>query len=158
MKKTIAVLLLLIMLFVFAGCNSDKPEESGDTMDLYEKTNYGENIEILTETEKEFLLCESFVEEVNSGGFEGYFSTDYTKYCIKTVAYLEKNKSDVYPKMLKQAINLFPDDFDFSDPVETQEYLEEHEDIIEKFEELEEKIYDSTEDIDTILEKLEEQI
>ena len=150
--------MLIITLFVFTGCNSNKPNESGDTMDIYEKTNYGENIEVLNETEKEVLLCVSFVEEVNSGGFEGYFSTEYSKYCVEAVAYLEKNKSEVYPEMLKQAISLFPDDFDFSNPVETQEYLEENEDILEKFEELEANIYNSTEDIDSILENLEEQI
>lgn len=30
-------------------------------MDIYEKCSYGEKIEVLTEKEKEFILCESFV-------------------------------------------------------------------------------------------------
>lgn len=132
--------------------------EKDETMDIYEKSNYGENIEVLTEAEKECLLCVSFVEEVNSGGLEGYFSTEYSKYCTETAAYLEKNKSVIYPEILRKAIALFPANFDFSDVDATGEYLEEHEDVLEKFEALETQIYESTEDIDSILENLEEQI
>ncbi len=131
---------------------------SRDDSDLHSRCNFGENIDILTEKEKEFVLCEGFVNEVNSGGFEAYFSTDYSKHCVITSEYLEKNKSEIYPRMLRKAIALFPENFDFSDVCQTEEYLEEHEDILEKFEELESKIYESTEDIDLILEKLEEQI
>lgn len=130
------------------------PKES----DLHSKCNFGENINILTEKEKEFVLCEGFVGEVNSGGLEAYFSTDYSRHCVKTAEYLEKNKSKIYPKILKKAISLFPKNFDFSDPMKTEDYLDEHEKILDKFEKLEEKIYDSNEDIDFILEQLKEQI
>ncbi len=126
--------------------------------DLFVKCDFGENAEVLSQEEQIFVLCTGFVEEVNSGGFEAYFSTGYSKYCVKTVEYLEQNKSKIYPRMLKKAIALFPEDFDFSDPLATEDYLYEHEKILDKFEKLEEKIYESTEDIDSILEKLEEQI
>ena len=127
-------------------------------MDIYEKSNYGESLDNLTEAETECLLCVSFSEEVNSGGLEGYFSTEYSKYCIKAAEYLEKNNSVIYPEILRKAIALFPENFDFSVVCSTEDYLEEHEDILEKFEDLEKEIYESTEDIDSILESLEEQI
>lgn len=128
------------------------------SQDIYEKCNYGENIEVLTEKEKEYILCDSFVSEVNSGGLESYFSMDYSKYCVETVDYLEKNNSKIYPKVLREAISLFPKDFDFSDPMKTEDYLDEHEKILDKFDKLDSKIYKSTEDIDLILEQLKEQI
>ncbi len=59
--------------------------------------------------------------------------------------------------MLREAISLFPESFDFSDPIKTEEYLDENESILEKFDELDSKIYDSDEDIDSILEKLKEE-
>ncbi len=132
--------------------------KSTEDSDLHSKCNFGENIEVLSEKEKEFVLCEGFVEEVNSGGFEAYFSTDYSRHCVITAEYLEKNKSKIYPKMLRKAIALFPENFDFSDPAVTEDYLDEHEKILDKFEKLENKIYESTEDIDLILENLKEQI
>lgn len=135
-----------------------KKQAKTDDADLHKRCNYGEQIENLSEKEKEFVLCEGFVEEVNSGGLEAYFSTGYSRHCVKTVEYLEKNKSKIYPKILKKAISLFPKNFDFSDPMKTEDYLDEHEKILDKFEKLEEKIYDSDEDIDFILEQLKEQI
>lgn len=44
-----------------------------DDSDLHIKCNFGESIDVLTDKEKEFVLCDGFVSEVNSGGFEGYF-------------------------------------------------------------------------------------
>ncbi len=126
--------------------------------DLFVKCDFGSNIEKLTKKEQIFILCTGFVEEVNSGGFEAYFSTGYSKHCVKTVEYLEKNKSKIYPRMLKKAIAFFPESFDFSDPMATEDYLDEHEEILEKLEKLEKKIYESTEDIDAILEGIKEQI
>ncbi len=135
-----------------------KKDVKSDEIDLHKRCNYGENTEALSEKEKELVLCVGFVEEVNSGGLEGYFSTDYSRHCVETAEYLEKNKSKIYPKILKKAISLFPKNFDFSDPMKTEDYLDEHEKILNKFEKLEEKIYDSDEDIDFILEQLKEQI
>lgn len=132
--------------------------KNDDSSDLFIKCHFGENIETLSENEQIYVLCEGFVEEVNSGGFEAYFSTDYSKHCVKTAEYLEKYKSRIYPRMLRKAIGLFPEGFDFSDPITTEAYLDEHEKILDKFEKLEEKIYESTEDIDAILEYIKEQI
>lgn len=126
--------------------------------DLFIKCDFGSNIENLNEKEQIFVLCTGFVEEVNSGGFEAYFSTDYSKHCVKTAECLESFKSKIYPRMLRKAIALFPEGFDFSDPMATEDYLDEHEKILDKFEKLEEKIYESTEDIDAILEHIKEQI
>lgn len=148
------------MLFALVSCNSKQAKENGeesDYVDVYEKSNYGENIEILTEKEKEYLLCDSFVSEVNSGGLEFYFTTDYSRYCLEATEYLESNNSLIYPQVLREAISLFPESFDFSDPIKTEEYLDENESILEKFDELDSKIYDTNEDIDSILDKLKEE-
>lgn len=148
------------MLFALVSCNSKQAKANGeesDYVDVYEKSNYGENIEILTEKEKEYLLCDSFVSEVNSGGLESYFTTDYSRYCLEAAEYLESNNSLIYPQVLREAISLFPESFDFSDPIKTEEYLDENESILEKFDELDSKIYDTNEDIDSILDKLKEE-
>lgn len=148
------------MLFALVSCNSKQAKENGeesDYVDVYEKSNYGENMEILTEKEKEYLLCDSFVSEVNSGGLESYFTTDYSRYCLEAAEYLESNNSLIYPQVLREAISLFPESFDFSDPIKTEEYLDENESILEKFDELDSKIYDTNEDIDSILDKLKEE-
>ena len=132
--------------------------ENDESTDLFEVSDFGSDVEKLTENEQIFVLCTGFVEEVNSGGFEAYFSTGYSKHCLKTADYLESFKSKIYPRMLRKAIALFPESFDFSDPMATEDYLDKHEKILDKFEKLEEKIYESTEDIDAILERLKEQI
>ena len=135
-----------------------KGNEKTEHDDLYSKCSYGENIDVLTEKEKEFILCENFVEEVNSGGFESYFSSEFSRYCIETADILKKCKSKTYSQALKKAVKLFPDDFDFSNCEKTQDYMDEHEKMLDKFEKIEDKIYDSDEDIESILEKLKEQI
>lgn len=160
LKKLLVAFMAFSMLFAFASCNSKQAEENGegsDYVDIYEKSNYGEDIEILTEKERAYLLCDSFVSEVNSGGLESYFTTDYSKFCLEAAEYLENNNSVIYPQVLREAISLFPESFDFSDPIKTEEYLDENESILEKFDELDSKIYDSDEDIDSILEKLKEE-
>ncbi len=71
LKKLLVAFMAFSMLFAFASCNSKQAEENGegsDYVDIYEKSNYGEDIEILTEKERAYLLCDSFVSEVNSGG------------------------------------------------------------------------------------------
>ena len=158
MKKICILLIFSFLILVFTGCNENSNVDGELGMDIYEKSNYGESIEMLSDYEKECLLCVSFVEEVNSGGLEWYFSTEYSKYCVEAAEYLEKNNSVVYPEVLRKAIALFPENFDFSDVSATEDYLEEHDDILDEFEELESRIYESTEDIDSILEKLEEQV
>lgn len=160
-KKLLVMILVVVMLLFSSGCgniNGDDNYESSDNVDVYEKSNYGENIEILTEKEKEYLLCDSFVCEVNSGGFESYFTTDYASYCTETADHLEKNGSVIYSKILREAIALFPESFDFSSGEKVEEYLDENEELLEKFDELDSLIYDSDEDIDSILMKLEQEI
>lgn len=135
-----------------------KKSEKTQHNDLYSKCSCGNNIDVLTENEKEFILCENFVEEVNSGGFESYFSSEFSRYCIETVDILKKCKSKTYSQALEKAVKLFPKDFDFSNCEKTQDYLDEHEKMLDKFEKIEDKIYDSDENIESILEKLKERI
>lgn len=129
-----------------------------DDMVLYKKCEYGEKINELTDNEKVFILCENFVESINSGGFEEYFSSAFSRYCVDTVDMLHSMGSKDYTKALEKAISLFPTDFDFSDEQITEDYIDEHEKIQDKFEKIEEKIYDSNEDIEFLLQSLKEKI
>ena len=95
---------------------------------------------------------------VNSGGFEEYFSSAFSRYCVDTVDMLHSMGSKDYTKALEKAISLFPTDFDFSDEQITEDYIDEHEKIQDKFEKIEEKIYDSNEDIEFLLQRLKEKI
>lgn len=150
----------------FSGYSEEWAEISGlipertvdDDISLYNKCEFGERMDELTENEKVFILCENFVESINSGGFEEYFSSAFSRYCIETVNILNSMGSKDYTKALKKAIKLFPKDFDFSDEEKTEDYIDEHEKIQEKFEKIEEKIYDSNEDIEFLLQTLKEKI
>lgn len=133
-----------------------KPAQA--SVDLYEKCEYGANMSVLTEEEADFILCEAFVEAVNAGGFDSYFSSDFSVHCIRTQKLLRDNGSKVYANALKKAIGLFSEGFDFSDPLKTEDYIDEHDKISERLEKLEEKIYDSDEDIDFVLEKLKSRL
>lgn len=143
----------------WAEANVLLSENTGiDDMDLYNKCEFGEKINELTENEKVFILCENFVESINSGGFEEYFSSAFSRYCVDTVGMLRSMGSKDYTKALEKAIKLFPADFDFSDEQKTEDYIDEHEKIQNKFEKIEEKIYDSNEDIEFLLQSLKEKI
>lgn len=135
--------------------NGDSEKTSDD---LYGKCEYGANLSVLTEEEADFILCEAFVETVNADGFDSYFSSDFSVHCVRTQKLLQDNASKDYANALKKAIGCFPKDFDFSDPPKTEDYIDEHEKISERLEKLEEKIYDSDEDIDSILEKLKSRL
>ncbi len=56
----------------------------------------------------------------------------------------------------QKAVELFPDGFDFSNKEKTEDYIDTHEKIQNKFEQIEEKIYDSNEDIESLLQRLKE--
>ena len=143
----------------WAEINGLIPENTDvDDISLYNKCDFGERMGELTESERVFVLCENFVESINSGGFEEYFSSAFSRYCIETIDMLDSMGSRDYTKALKKAIKLFPKDFNFSDEEKTEDYIDEHEKIQEKFEKIEEKIYDSNEDIESLLQILKEKI
>ena len=143
----------------WAEVNGLIPEKTDvDDISLYNKCEFGERMDKLTESERIFVLCENFVESINSGGFEEYFSSAFSRCCIETVDMLESMGSKDYTKALKKAIKLFPKDFDFSDEEKTEDYIDEYEKIQGKFEKIEEKIYDSNEDIESLLQTLKEKI
>lgn len=141
----------------WAEVSGDIPEKTEvDDISLYNKCEFGERMDELSEREKTFILCETFVESINSGGFEEYFSSAFSRCCIETVDMLDSMGSKDYTKALKKAIKLFPKDFDFSNEGKTEDYIDEHEKIQEKFEKIEEKIYESNEDIESLLQTLKE--
>ncbi|MCM1363494.1 MAG: DMP19 family protein [Faecalibacterium sp.] len=105
----------------------------------------------LTDVEAQFVLCENFIETVNGDGFSEYFSTAFSRYCVETVKYLELIGAKTYAKCLSEAINLFPKDFDFSNETQTEDYIDRYEEHFDKFDEIESKIYDCEEDVQTML-------
>ncbi len=131
-------------------------KDSSTNTGLYSKCEFGEKMDALTESERTFILCEYFVESVNSGGFVEYFSSAFSRFCKETVDLLRLMGSKDYTKALDRAINLFPNDFDFSNEQNIESYIDEHEKIQVNFETIEEKIYDSNEDIEFLLQPLKE--
>ncbi len=135
------------------------PEKTIDAnVGLYSKCEFGERMDMLTENERVFVLCEYFVESVNSGGFTEYFSSAFSRFCIETIDLLDLMGSKDYSKALKNSVDLFPKDFDFSNEQKTEDYIDDNESIQEKFEIIEEKIYDSNEDVEFLLQTLKEKI
>lgn len=125
-----------------------------DKTSLCDKCEFGENMSALTEIETKFVLCENFVEMVNADGFSEYFCSAFSRYCHETVKHLESIGAKLYAKCLNDAINLFPNDFDFSDENQTEDYMDKHEKIFDMFERIESNIYNLNDDnIDNLLAK-----
>ncbi|MGN1348002.1 MAG: DUF4375 domain-containing protein [Acutalibacteraceae bacterium] len=134
----------------------DREEVSfGDEIDIYDICEHGEKLEVLTEKQRDFILCDSFVSMVNSDGLDSYFSSPFSRYCKETAVLLKKIGAKTYADVLEKSISFFGSDFDFSDEEKTEDYIFEHGKISEKFEKLEEKIYDSGEEnIEELLKEL----
>lgn len=94
----------------------------------------------LTDARKNFWLCENFEMEINSGGFSGYFYNAGGNFAKATIEALRFYNTEEFAKLLSEATALIPEGVLLCID-ERQDWLDEHEDIDDKFNELGSRFY-----------------
>lgn len=104
---------------------------------INEKSNYGDNIKKISETEKTIYLVGEIEAEVNNGGFSQYFFNSSGKNANKAVKALENIGARHTAELLKEAISVCKKS-------DTDELSDEQE---EKLNELDDKFYKYEDDL-----------
>jgi len=120
-------------------------------MELCEKSNYGENLNVLTAEEQVFYINNELEQEVNNGGFSQYLSNSSGNYAHRVVDCLHTIGAYKTAEICKTALNAFgrpiPQDreerFDFLDEYETDAVAE----ILNK---CDERFYKYEDDLETL--------
>ena len=114
-----------------------------------ELCEYGENLENLTEPQKNFFFNQQLEMEVNNGGFSQYFFNSPGDYAHQTVESLKLIGANNVAKILQEAIDKFPNKTVPQDRTERQDVLldeieEKNEDV---WNELDDKFYEYPDDL-----------
>jgi hypothetical protein len=116
---------------------------------LQEKSSHGDSMDMLTEPQRNFLLVEYLIQEVNHGGLFHYFYFWNGGYALETVQALGAVKAFKIKSILEEAISLLPNGSIPKDRIEQQDILEKLEAELEtKFEHLDRKFYYEPNSID----------
>ena len=97
--------------------------------ELNSLSNYGEELNRLTEPQKIFLFVENLEREVNNGGFHQFFFNSSGDYAHETVKALETIGAFKTAKIVDESITPWPDKKVPTDREVRQELLEEIEKI-----------------------------
>jgi len=116
-----------------------------------ELCSWGDELEKLTEQQKNFYFNQNLEREINNGGFYQFFfntSGDFAFETINSLKIIGANKTAV---ILQKAIDQFPDKSIPKDRAERQEVLVKIEALVEKtWEELGRKFYVYEDDLNTL--------
>jgi hypothetical protein len=96
---------------------------------------WGDNLDKLTEQQKNFYYNQNLEREVNNGGFNQYFLNSSGNFAHETINSLKTIKADKTAEILQKAIDLFPNKTVPKNRIERQE-------LIEKIEETSNPIWD----------------
>lgn len=112
---------------------------------------FNENKELLSREELNFCYIEVLETEVNSGGFNSFFSNEYGDYVEHILKALDEVGSVEFKGILKEAMEVFGEVY-FSLLEEREHLIEVNEDDYEiVWEDLEEKFYQYNENIHQLL-------
>ncbi len=108
----------------------DNPEEVVMDIDQYlnRKSEYGDQIEKLTDPQKVLLIVENLQREVNNGGFNQFYWNSSGDFSTETVDALIEISALTTAGIVKRANSQFPDNYVPKDRTERQELMEEIED------------------------------
>ncbi len=119
---------------------------------LNEKSNYGEDISVLTEGEKVVLFIENLEREVNNGGFDQFFFNSSGNYAHETLKALEQIGSIEIKTLLSKAMAVWPNNNVPKEQITRREQqLQLSESAQEKWNTLDEEFYHSQEYIAQLL-------
>jgi len=118
---------------------------------LGELCSYGDDIDKLTEQQKNFYFNQNLEREINNGGFNQFFfnsSGDFAHETVNSLTVVGANKT---AEILKQAISQFPDHKVPSDRNDRQEILNQIEDAANDiWENLEQKFFKYEDDLNDL--------
>jgi len=107
-----------------------------------ELCSYGDEMDKLTEQQKQFYYNQCLEREINNGGFNQYFfnsSSDFTHKTVKSLRAIGANKT---ADILQKAIDQFPNSNVPEDRTERQEILEQIQEMADLIcEELDQKFF-----------------
>ncbi len=113
---------------------------------------YDASPEKLSDEERNFILIEELEQQVNSGGFNFFFSYSYGSFAHETLYSLEQIGSIKFKQILENAMGVFNNSTVPQNEEERFEVIEENE---EEFDEvwdlLDDEFYQYEEDIHTLL-------
>jgi hypothetical protein len=91
--------------------NNDNPTDAIIELDEYlnKVSNYGENVEKLTEEQKVVLFIENLEREINNGGFNQFFFNSSGNFSSETMDALIKIKAGKTVMIFTNALSSWPD-------------------------------------------------
>lgn len=91
---------------------------------LDKKCYYGDYLGELSEDELIIYLILNFESQLAEGGFEYYFTSLYGNYVLDVKEAFKEVGEERIVEVIDQAIDYFPDEFDFSDQLEREKYMD----------------------------------
>lgn len=118
---------------------------------LDEKTNYGENMTVLSKPERVFYIAQSLEMEVNNGGFDQFFYNSSGNFSNELVSVFSEIGAKTTAAICQKAISAFGRDIPV-DRNERQEMMDELEsdEIDEILDECDSAFYDYEDDLNAL--------
>lgn len=116
-----------------------------------ELCSYGDDMDKLTEPQKQFYYNQCLEREINNGGFNQYFINSSGDFAHQTIQSLRAVGATATADILQKAIDQFPDKIvpqDRDKRIELVEHIEET--ANEVWEELEQKFFEYADDLITL--------
>ncbi|MFY7734889.1 MAG: DMP19 family protein [Bacteroidia bacterium] len=112
---------------------------------------YGDNIDRLTQPQRNFYFNQNLEREINNGGFNQYFYNSSGDFAHETIISLRIIGADKTADILQKAIDQFPNSRVSKDRAKRQEVLEQIEDAAnEVWEELDQTFYKYEDDLNEL--------
>lgn len=113
--------------------------------------SYGDEMDKLTEPQKQFYYNQCLEREINNGGFNQYFFNSSGDFANLTIQSLRTIGANTTADILQKAIDQFPDKKVPLDWTERQEILEQIQDTADPvWEELDQKFYEYADDLNNL--------
>ena len=113
--------------------------------------SYGDDMDKLTEPQKQFYYNQCLEREINNGGFNQYFINSSGDFAHQTIQSLTAIGASTTADILQKAIDQFPDKKVPQDRDERIELVEQIEETAnEVWEELDQKFFEYADDLNTL--------
>ena len=113
--------------------------------------DYGDSMEKLTKSQKQFYYNREFEREVNNGGFAQYFFNSSGDFVHQTIHSLRAIGADTTANILQEAIDQFPDKNVPQDRTERYKILEQIQDTAKPiWDEIEKRFFEYPDDLNIL--------
>ncbi|MBZ0246198.1 MAG: DMP19 family protein [Cyclobacteriaceae bacterium] len=118
---------------------------------ICELCEWGDNMNVLTDPQKNFYYNQNLEREINNGGFSQYFINSSGDFAHETINSLRAIRADHTANILQSAIDQFPDKMVPRDRDERTELVGRIEETAnEKWEELDQKFFEYKDDLNSL--------